>query len=342
MKIWFPTLRLGTGTDVFTMRLAEGLQKRGIDAEITWFDRRFEFLPDLLRFANIPPQTDLVHANSWNAFAFQRAGVPLVVTEHLCVLDPGAVGWKSTAQSIYHATFVRCAINRSYHAADALVAVGRFVSEGIRRAGFQGKIAVISNSVDAEYFCPGPRAPINNRQIRLLFSGNLTKRKGGELLAPLMRRIGSRFMLRYTAGLRSDLTLPESKNCEPLGRLNPEQMRAQYQWCDALLLPSRFEGLPLAALESMACGKPVIGFAGQALDELVEPCKTGWLAPINDIDALAAICRSLTELSDADWVGFTTRVRERICSQYAQDLAVSRYVNLYRRLLQSSHGMSRP
>lgn len=34
--IWFPTVRTGTGTDVFTERLIAGLNERGIRAEITW------------------------------------------------------------------------------------------------------------------------------------------------------------------------------------------------------------------------------------------------------------------------------------------------------------------
>lgn len=38
--IWFPTVRTGTGTDVFTERLVKGLNEQGIKAEITWLPLR--------------------------------------------------------------------------------------------------------------------------------------------------------------------------------------------------------------------------------------------------------------------------------------------------------------
>ena len=43
--VWFPAVRAGTGTDVFTERLVEGLNKRGIRAEITWLPLRAEYAP---------------------------------------------------------------------------------------------------------------------------------------------------------------------------------------------------------------------------------------------------------------------------------------------------------
>ena len=43
--IWFPAIRTHTGTDVFTERLVEGLNKQGIKAEITWLPLRAEYLP---------------------------------------------------------------------------------------------------------------------------------------------------------------------------------------------------------------------------------------------------------------------------------------------------------
>src|SRR5690606_12752098 len=38
--VWFPTVRAGTGSDVFTERLVQGLAERGVRAEITWLPLR--------------------------------------------------------------------------------------------------------------------------------------------------------------------------------------------------------------------------------------------------------------------------------------------------------------
>ena len=66
MRVWLPAVRAGSGSDVFTERLADGLRDAGVDVEVSWFPLRYEFLPELLR-ARMPRRIDVVHANSWNA-----------------------------------------------------------------------------------------------------------------------------------------------------------------------------------------------------------------------------------------------------------------------------------
>ena len=39
----------GSGTDIFTRRLADALRRHGIAAEVTYFHTRYEFAPFLLR-----------------------------------------------------------------------------------------------------------------------------------------------------------------------------------------------------------------------------------------------------------------------------------------------------
>ena len=63
--------------------------------------------------------------------------------------------------------------------------------------------------------------------------------------------------------------------------------------CDLFVLPSLYEGLPLAVLEAMAAGKPVIATDIGGTDEAVVNGKTGLLAPPCDAPALAAAIRQL-------------------------------------------------
>jgi glycosyltransferase involved in cell wall biosynthesis len=48
---------------------------------------------------------------------------------------------------------------------------------------------------------------------------------------------------------------------------------------DAFALPSRYEGLPTAVAEAMACGVPVVATAVNAVADRVEPGVTGMLVP---------------------------------------------------------------
>lgn len=57
--------------------------------------------------------------------------------------------------------------------------------------------------------------------------------------------------------------------------------------CDAFILSSDYEGVPLAVLEAMAASKPVIATAVGGVPELVEDGLTGVLVPPRDPQALA-------------------------------------------------------
>ena len=56
---------------------------------------------------------------------------------------------------------------------------------------------------------------------------------------------------------------------------------------DALAMPSRFEGMPLAALEAMSYSLPIVGCDAPGVRDVVTHEENGWLAPIADPEAFA-------------------------------------------------------
>jgi glycosyltransferase involved in cell wall biosynthesis len=64
---------------------------------------------------------------------------------------------------------------------------------------------------------------------------------------------------------------------------------------DALLIPSYTENAPLVALEALAAGVPVVGYAVGGLPDIVRDGETGLLAPLLDIAALADRLRQIIE-----------------------------------------------
>ena len=332
MKIWFPTIRAGSGVDVYVSRLAAALGKNGISTEISWFDRRFEFLPSLLQSKQPPAGTDIIHANSWSAFAFKRENIPLVVTEHHCVLDPALKTHKSRYQSIYHENIIKHYEQASFRRAQKVVAVSRHTASSLERTFDLSDVEVIYNWVDTERFVPASSYSSNNEKFRLLFVGNQSARKGWDTIVRIMQALGDDFQLKATTGLGDRSQTGTNTNILPLGRLSDDDLVKAYQDCDALLFPSRYEGFGYAALEAMACGKPVIASDNSALPEVVTDGITGVLCRPNDCQCFIAACRKLKDNKTLR-VELGKNARDRVLNNFSEEDLVQRYISVYKQLL---------
>ncbi|RME25811.1 MAG: glycosyltransferase family 1 protein [Deltaproteobacteria bacterium] len=299
LHVWFISIRAGSGTDRFVERLAAGLEALGVRCTTTWLQARAELLPWLEKAPENPGQVDIVHVNTWLHPRFLPEGIPVVATAHLCVHGEEYRRYKSVAESIYHRFRVKPIERRILSRASTTVAVSRFTAEQYRKAfGIGAK--VIYNGIDTGVFSPGSDGKPDG-EFTLLFVGNLSRRKGADLLEPVMRRLGKGFRLVVASGLRklpSGILLPEGsvlvRDCN-----TDEDMARVYRMADALLFPSRLEGLPFAVQEAMACGLPVIGSRIPSLVEaLGEEQPSGILCDTDDVEQFANAARFLAEHSE--------------------------------------------
>ena len=340
LHIWLPAVRAGSGADVFTMRLAAALDRRGLEATITWFPHWSELTPDVLRFVKPPAGTDLIHANSAYAFAFKRKGIPLVVTEHHYTLDPVYRPYKSAVQNVYHKALVGPCLRRSYAAADAITTDSLFTARVLaERAGVR-TTRTIPLWADYDEFSPldgAQHVARRNHHFRLLFVGNSSRRKGADVIPLLAKRLGEGFEICCTAGLRQHKHAEQVGNMSMLGRLTLRQLVQEYRNCDAVLVPSRYEGFGYSALEAMACAKPVVGFRCGAIEEVVAEAQTGLLCDIDDIDALEANCKLLANnYAEVERLGLAGR--ERATQNFAESKAIDSYLEVYRSLVSRTNG----
>lgn len=84
-----------------------------------------------------------------------------------------------------------------------------------------------------------------------------------------------------------------------VGAVAPDQVGDELRAADLMILPSRGEGLPLAIVEAMAYGLPVVATRVGGNDEVVEDGVTGLLVAAEQPEALAASIIRLASDHDA-------------------------------------------
>ncbi|HUB82398.1 MAG TPA: glycosyltransferase family 4 protein [Bryobacteraceae bacterium] len=170
-------------------------------------------------------------------------------------------------------------------------------SQLLRWCGYRDwhKIHVILPGVDPGFLRPAapiPAAP------RLVCVGRLHEQKGQLILIDAVRLLRSagvtcEVVLIGEGPMRgeierriSELGLGDSVTLA--GAAPTDTMIRILESSRALVLPSLAENFPSVILEAFALGRPAIATYVGGIPELVEPGKSGWLAPAGDAGALAA------------------------------------------------------
>jgi glycosyltransferase involved in cell wall biosynthesis len=261
-------------------------------------------LPLALRAARREPP-DILHAHNLFFSSTAIAALlrrllkrPLVTTLHVGSLRQLG-GFSRLAASCYERTMGRAIVRSS----DRLIAVSEAVARHAVHLGARPEaVRVIANGVDTRQFRPGERRA--NGTFRIACVGRLIFNKGPQFLieaAPqvLQAHPEAEFVLVGDGPLRAALE-------ERARRLNVDNrvsflgtrsdVAAILQGCDVLVRPSLLEGMPLAVLEAMACGLPVVATPVSGSAELVRQGENGLLVRPAQPDALAgAILRLIDD-----------------------------------------------
>jgi len=120
-------------------------------------------------------------------------------------------------------------------------------------------------------------------------------------------------------------------------RREPCELALCYQAADLFLFPSMADTFPLAVIEAMACGVPVVATAVGGIPEQVEEGHTGFLVPPGDAARMAG--RALELLDDEDMRQRFGRA-SALTAQERFDLKaqVAGYLSWYREILADSPG----
>jgi L-malate glycosyltransferase len=284
-------------------------------------------LPFLCRRQAIP---DIIHTTPDYAAFFYRKSVPLVLTFQNYMLDRRMRPYSSWAQKIHYATDLRLQTWLAFQKAHTVTAVSHFTARLVQQdLNLSRPIKVIYNGVDVNHFAPGPSSISSRKEVRVFFSGNLTRRKGAHWLLPISRLLNKNVRVYYTQGLRTRRVLPSGTGLESIGAVPFKEMPKRYRQMDILFMPTAREGLSLAVLEAMACGLSVVASDCSSLQEQIDDGKGGFLCPVGDVNAFAEKINFL-----ADSPKLRREMGEYNRSKVEKMFTIERMVNEYRELFE--------
>ncbi len=197
------------------------------------------------------------------------------------------------------------------------------------------KISVIPPGIDTELWRVA-RPAQKSGPVNLLFVGGDFPRKGGDTL---LKAFGS---LPASAGAHLHIVTKTPGVGEGLPNVtvwrdvapNSETLRRLFAEADLFVFPTRGDCLPLAVMEALTAGLPVVTTRVGALPEAVTHGETGWVVPPDDAPALAA---AMTLLID-DPALRRTLSRNAEAAGAARFNAATNYGRLIETVQNAAHG----
>jgi glycosyltransferase involved in cell wall biosynthesis len=214
------------------------------------------------------------------------------------------------------------------------------------------RVVVVANGIEPARANPDAGADLRRRlgispsEIVFLFLGRLHAEKGPDLLLNALGRLSVRGTARWRALVVG--SGPEEENlkrtADNLGIRDRLIFAGPHRhvgnWIDAsdlLVLPSREEGMPVAALEAMSYGKPVIATRVGGTPEVVKEEETGLLVPPEDPEALSTALDRMSR--DAEMrATMGRRGMMLVRSEFSLDRMAGEYLSLYRTVVQQQPG----
>ena len=233
--------------------------------------------------------------------------------------------------------------------ADKIIVISSATKEYVLRLGAKpSKVTLIYNGVDVSRFriIPGKREEMRRKlgipqdAIVVLTVRRLVYKNGVDTLldcADIVVKKNPKIVF-VAIGKGPDMEkvrqrieqLGIASNFRLTGFVSDADLPAYYNMADVFVLPSKSgEGLPLVAMEAMACGLPVVATDVGGIKEIL-PKKFGKLVPPNQPEKLAS---AVLEFASLDFGARKEGIHAAVKERFSWDVNVSRLRELYEELI---------
>lgn len=246
-------------------------------------------------------EPDVIHSHS--SFAGLAARLPSLLTKYAPTLYCPH-GW-AFAQDVskprrhFYAGVERLLLGRT----KGVICVSQHEKDLAIGLGLPGeKLRVIRNGI-ADLAPPlsskrQAREMARDDEINLLFVGRFDRQKGIDVLVEAARLLRDESFHFHVVGKATnpdeEIEISGMSNVTQYGWVSREEVVRLFSIADAMVMPSRWEGLPIAGIEAFRSSLPIIASNCSALPELVSHDKNGLLFEVDNARALAECLRSLS------------------------------------------------
>lgn len=222
------------------------------------------------------------------------------------------------------------------------------------------KIAIVPGGVNLETFEPGSRVAARRRlglgpEPTLLFVGRIQRLKGIDILvraaAALRDDIGPlKVLIVGGTGQQSSEETRELARIQEIvsrlqlgnvvqfvGAVEQSKLADYYRAANVTVMPSTYESFGLVAVESMACGTPVVASRVGGLATVVRDDENGALVPWRDPHLFADRIRAI--LTDTELAATLRAGALETAHQYSWDAVAERTIAVYDSLLTRGVGL---
>ncbi|WP_330926668.1 glycosyltransferase family 4 protein [Candidatus Sororendozoicomonas aggregata] len=255
---------------------------------IRWLKAIIQF-PFLL----LPNSIDLVHVHGSAAGSFPRK-IPFMLLSKLFRkkviyhMHSGAPEHYINQPSWIKSNIIQCLLNRY----DGLVVLSDHW-QSVLAPYVRIPMYSVFNAVEPRKL---PDATSVNKPFTVLISGETGYRKGHFTLLKIVQQLSSYQNIVFNvAGAGKDLKRLQTiasvqglnDSIQWLGWLSPAQLDQEYANADLFILPTHSEGMPMAILEAMFAGLPVLSTPVGSIPDCIAEGKNGYLFAPEDVKGFA-------------------------------------------------------
>lgn len=295
---------------------------------------------------------DIIHAQNVSEYAtWIPSGIPMVLTIHgVELFEPEMLNTRHFQGFVgmYRKWIGRQIFKRSTKNANGVISIaGEYIPKVMGGMLDKKPIYMIPNPI-REFWFDLPQETNVDPGPFVLYVGNIIEGKNALGLVQAFSKVKSKFpraILGFAGAIRDQIyykkvldtirNLNLQENVQFLGHLTDEKLKQRYAQASIVVLPSIQETAPMALMQAMAIGKPVVATQVGGVSSMIEHGVTGFLVPSHDMDAFSSyIIQLLANQELRRWIG--KRAHQFARQNFSADKVAEKTVKVYQEILKKN------